>query len=162
MMMFIIYENSTGTPVDVSESIRYVKTHSGAMIGVTSVVDASHVYFFGSDMVYGLWMYTVVETATVPEGLTANPEKRAIAARAQRDTLLTACDWTQCLDAPIDTDSQLEYRAYRQALRDVTEQEGFPFDVAWPDLPETVKADPDPVDEAVDLMLNGEEVTENA
>lgn len=82
---------------------------------------------------------------------------KATEVRAMRDALLADCDWTQCLDAPIDTDSQLAYRTYRQALRDVTEQEGFPFDVVWPELPETVKADPDPVDEAVDLMLNGED-----
>ncbi len=82
--------------------------------------------------------------------------------RSLRDARLAESDWTQCLDAPIDTDSQLEYRVYRQALRDITEQEGFPLDVTWPEMPETVKADPDPVDEAVDLMLSGEEVTEDA
>ncbi len=82
--------------------------------------------------------------------------------RTQRDALLAETDWTQCLDAPIDTDSQLDYRVYRQALRDITEQTGFPLDVTWPEMPETVKADPDPIDEAVDLMLNGEEVSVDA
>ena len=76
-------------------------------------------------------------------------------ARAQRDKLLLDTDWTQVLDAPIDADTREAYRAYRQALRDIPEQEGFPRDITWPELPAKVKAAPDPVDEAVDLLLSG-------
>ena len=76
-------------------------------------------------------------------------------ARAQRDKLLAETDWTQVLDAPIDTDTREAYRAYRQALRDIPEQEGFPRSIVWPELPAKVKAAPDPVDEAVDLLLSG-------
>lgn len=52
--------------------------------------------------------------------------------RADRDTLLTACDWTQVADAPVD---QAAWRAYRQALRDVPEQAGFPSNIDWPVAP---------------------------
>ena len=76
-------------------------------------------------------------------------------ARAQRDKLLLDTDWTQTLDAPIDEDTKAAYRAYRQALRDVPEQDGFPRSIIWPELPAKVKAAPDPVDEAVDLLLSG-------
>lgn len=76
-------------------------------------------------------------------------------ARAQRDKLLADCDWTQTLDAPIDTDTKEAYRVYRQALRDIPEQEGFPREIVWPELPSKTKADPEPVDEAVDLLLSG-------
>lgn len=76
-------------------------------------------------------------------------------ARARRDKLLLDTDWTQVLDAPIDADTREAYRAYRQALRDIPEQEGFPMDITWPELPVKVKAAPDPVDEAVDLLLSG-------
>lgn len=82
-------------------------------------------------------------------------EQLAAQARAQRDKLLADCDWTQTLDAPIDADTREAYRAYRQALRDIPEQEGFPMSIIWPELPAKVKADPDPVDEAVDLLLPG-------
>lgn len=84
-------------------------------------------------------------------------------ARAKRDKLLLDTDWTQTLDAPIDEDTKAAYREYRQALRDIPEQEGFPMDITWPELPAKVKADPEPVDEAVDLLLSGatgEEATE--
>lgn len=52
--------------------------------------------------------------------------------RAERDALLAACDWTQVADAPVD---QAAWAVYRQALRDVTAQAGFPLDVAWPIKP---------------------------
>lgn len=78
-----------------------------------------------------------------------------VQARAQRDKLLLDTDWTQTLDAPIDEDTKAAYRAYRQALRDIPQQEGFPHSIIWPELPTKVKAAPDPVDEAVDLLLSG-------
>lgn len=77
-------------------------------------------------------------------------------ARAKRDKLLADTDWTQVLDAPIDAATREAYRVYRKALRDIPEQEGFPAAITWPDLPAVVKADPDPVDTAVDTMLGGE------
>jgi hypothetical protein len=49
--------------------------------------------------------------------------------RAERNRLLTESDWTQVLDAPVN---QAEWAAYRQALRDVTVQPGFPLNVEWP------------------------------
>lgn len=79
----------------------------------------------------------------------------ATRARAQRDKLLADTDWTQVLDAPIDTETREAYRAYRQALRDIPEQDGFPETIVWPELPAKVKAAPDPVDTAVDLLLSG-------
>jgi hypothetical protein len=54
-------------------------------------------------------------------------------ARALRDSLLVACDWTQVADAPVD---QPAWAVYRQALRDVTTQAGFPDAVVWPVKPE--------------------------
>lgn len=73
--------------------------------------------------------------------------------RARRDKLLAATDWTQTLDAPIDAATRESMRAYRQALRDVPQQEDFPADIQWPELPETVKATPDPVDTAFDALV---------
>jgi hypothetical protein len=52
--------------------------------------------------------------------------------RAERDALLAACDWTQVADAPVD---QAAWAVYRQALRDVTAQAGFPVDIVWPMKP---------------------------
>lgn len=78
--------------------------------------------------------------------------------RAERDRLLAATDWTQVLDAPISAESRAEMRVYRQALRNVPQQPGFPAAVEWPVMPTIVPAEPDPVDEAFDV-LTGEEAT---
>lgn len=77
-------------------------------------------------------------------------------ARAKRDKLLEDTDWTQVLDAPIDASTREAYRVYRQDLRDIPEQDGFPESIIWPELPTVTKAAPDPVDTAVDTLLGGE------
>ena len=50
-----------------------------------------------------------------------------------RDKLLQACDWTQGRDIPEEV--SVLWQPYRQQLRDVTEQTGFPFNVDWPVAP---------------------------
>lgn len=52
--------------------------------------------------------------------------------RAQRNALLADCDWTQLPDAPVNA---AEWAAYRQDLRDITEQ-ADPLNIAWPTLPQ--------------------------
>jgi hypothetical protein len=58
--------------------------------------------------------------------------KATLDCRAKRNALLVASDWTQVADAPVD---QAEWAVYRQALRDVTDQSGFPENVVWPVKP---------------------------
>ena len=55
-----------------------------------------------------------------------------LSVRQERDALLSSRDWTQIADAPVD---QAAWAAYRQALRDVPAQSGFPDNVTWPDKP---------------------------
>ena len=52
--------------------------------------------------------------------------------RAQRDLLLASSDWTQLADATVDAEA---WATYRQALRDVPQQAGFPDNVTWPSAP---------------------------
>lgn len=78
--------------------------------------------------------------------------------RAERDRLLAETDWTQVLDAPISAECREAFRVYRQALRDIPEQEGFPESVVFPVMPKVEKAEPDPVDTAVDVLLGEGEV----
>jgi hypothetical protein len=58
---------------------------------------------------------------------------QAKAVRDQRTKLLQESDWTQVLDAPLD---RTAWANYRQVLRDVPEQIGFPWNVQWPQKPE--------------------------
>jgi hypothetical protein len=59
-------------------------------------------------------------------------ENKRIGVRYERDRLLQATDWTQCKDIPDEVSDK--YTAYRQALRDITLQEGFPMNVEWPSM----------------------------
>lgn len=53
--------------------------------------------------------------------------------RQRRNRLLVSSDWTQVIDAPVN---QAAWAIYRQALRDVPAQVGFPNTVVWPTQPE--------------------------
>jgi hypothetical protein len=53
--------------------------------------------------------------------------------RSQRNQLLAESDWTQGKDIPNAVSEP--WAVYRQLLRDVTNQQGFPYQVTWPVLP---------------------------
>ena len=55
--------------------------------------------------------------------------------RSERNAKLTASDWTQLDDTPLNGTAKSAWATYRQGLRDITTQAGFPFSVTWPDLP---------------------------
>lgn len=55
--------------------------------------------------------------------------------REKRDSLISETDYLLASDYPISAEDLEAVKVYRQALRDVPQQEGFPFDVVWPDLP---------------------------
>ena len=44
-------------------------------------------------------------------------------------------DWTQANDTALSQEMVEAYRVYRQALRDITSQEEFPYSVIWPEKP---------------------------
>lgn len=56
--------------------------------------------------------------------------------RARRDRLLAATDWAVLPDSPLDAQSLDAVKTYRQALRDVPQQEHFPGAITWPQMPE--------------------------
>jgi hypothetical protein len=68
-------------------------------------------------------------------------EARELAAgiRAKRDGLLRDTDITQLPDADICEDCREAFRGYRQLLREVPEQPGFPYAVDWPEKPAAMK-----------------------
>lgn len=63
-------------------------------------------------------------------------EEQAKSVRADRDRRLAESDWTQVADVPFSEAKKAEWAAYRQALRDVPTQAGFPWNVEWPVKPE--------------------------
>jgi hypothetical protein len=66
------------------------------------------------------------------EEVTQRFDSAASAVREQRNNMLKDSDWTQITDATAD---KTAWAVYRQALRDVTAQAGFPWTITWPDAP---------------------------
>jgi hypothetical protein len=68
-----------------------------------------------------------------------NPEpddsRVAEAIRDKRDKLIGETDYYLMPDYPSNPQNLEELKVYRQALRDLPKQEGFPRDVRWPDIP---------------------------
>jgi DMSO/TMAO reductase YedYZ molybdopterin-dependent catalytic subunit len=60
----------------------------------------------------------------------------AIASVSQkRQRLLYSTDWTQIPNNPLSTAQQEVWATYRQELRDIPQQSGYPFNVVWPIAP---------------------------
>ena len=55
--------------------------------------------------------------------------------RNKRDRLISDTDFYLMSDYPIDSKNFEDLKIYRQALRDIPQQSGFPKDVIWPDVP---------------------------
>lgn len=53
----------------------------------------------------------------------------------QRLEKLTQSDWTDTVTAQTRLTNWQEWQDYRQALRDITKQAGYPLDVIWPEQP---------------------------
>lgn len=72
----------------------------------------------------------------IPEKTEAEKREEAEkSVRAKRDSQISETDYLLASDYPISAEDLEAVKVYRQALRDVPQQEGFPFDVVWPDLP---------------------------
>jgi hypothetical protein len=75
-----------------------------------------------------------VEDMTDEEQIEAT-EKQANDLRLRRKYTLMDCDWTQLPDVVMTEEKKIEWNTYRQSLRDITLQEGFPWDIVWPTPP---------------------------
>ena len=97
----------------------------------------------GVEQVDGKWytkhilgpVFTDGETTAAEQEVAYKASKdaeQAKSVRATRGEKLADSDWTQVADAPVD---KAVWATYRQALRDITAQSGFPWTITWPDAP---------------------------
>jgi hypothetical protein len=80
-------------------------------------------------------IFTDGETTAVEQETAYKARKdaeRTASVRTQRTQKLSDSDWTQIADSTAD---KTAWATYRQALRDITGQAGFPWTVTWPDAP---------------------------
>lgn len=83
-------------------------------------------------LVNGTWTQEYTAIPLSEEELQRVATEAAWQVRQDRDLKLTASDWTQVADAPVD---KAAWATYRQALRDIPTQAGFPSAVVWPVVP---------------------------
>ncbi len=81
----------------------------------------------------------MLDDALAEKIVTAATEKEAESVRKMRDTLLLKSDPQMFADRVEHEDAEIveAWKEYRQALRDLPQQPGFPFDVEWPEMPRT-------------------------
>ena len=79
----------------------------------------------------GVWTQVWVVSEATPDEVTQRTSDLASSARSQRDYLLQHTDWMALSDVAMSP----AIASYRQALRDVTLQSGFPYNVVWPTKP---------------------------
>lgn len=65
----------------------------------------------------------------------SDSELAAESIRSHRNILLDETDKFMTIDYPISKEDQDNLKVYRQALRDITAQEGFPDNITWPEKP---------------------------
>ena len=97
----------------------------------------------GVEQIDGQWFTKYIAGPVFVDGETTAAEQetaykaqkdteQAKSVRDSRNTQLSECDWTQVADAPVD---KTVWATYRQALRDITAQSGFPWTIDWPVAP---------------------------
>ena len=142
---------NTGFPVQLTEAI--INDFGGDVVLEGPQASGGTVYQYsqrqGVEQIDGKWFTkyvlgplfedytkedgTVITAAEAEAAYKAmKDEEQAKSVRQQRGEKLKETDWTQVADAPVD---KALWAAYRQALRDVTTQEGFPWDITWPKEP---------------------------
>ena len=97
----------------------------------------------GVEQIEGKWYTKYILGPVFTDGETTAAEQeaaykarkdaeQAANVRRQRTEMLKDCDWTQIADSTAD---KAVWATYRQALRDITAQSGFPWTITWPESP---------------------------
>jgi hypothetical protein len=86
-------------------------------------------------LVNGVWTQNWQELPYNAEELAARVQSESFLVRAERNKRLSMTDWTQFADVTIAEPLRANILVYRQALRDITTQTNFPFDMVWPVSP---------------------------
>lgn len=95
-------------------------------------------YQYGVDIIQqpdGTWAQTLVQRTISEEQHQHNVNILSQAVKADRNRMLASCDWVVAKSIENATPVPDGWKAYRQALRDIPLQKGFPFNITWPQLP---------------------------
>lgn len=111
-------------------------TTTGEILRVVICNDPEEQLFDGESYIEGGYSdieYQIVNGEAVTKPTEAfDAEAAAVAIRIKRNKLLLASDYTQLPDSKVNKDV---WASYREELRNLTEQSGFPQNVIWPVVP---------------------------
>jgi len=83
----------------------------------------------------GCWVRSWLVSPASQQEIELRTEAKSAQVRAQRDKTLLKTDFTQLQDFQGSAAEQLMWKEFRQHLRDLPDQAGFPFEINWP-MPE--------------------------
>jgi len=123
--------------VSFSSSVTDTELLEFNVVPVNSV--ASPIFLYDKDLIRTVertvdggyteaWAYVDADPLKIAE----REETESTVVRVRRNQLLFGSDWTQLPDSPVDS---VVWAAYRQDLRDIPQQVGFPWTVTWPTEP---------------------------
>lgn len=134
MKHFIVYENVTGRIIRTGVCSDEDFNNQGAF--VIEGLAADDLQYISDGKVVdmppkpaGSWNFDYSEKVWVED-----KQAQEALVKQQRNRLLVQSDWTQLPDVPLSTKES--WATYRQDLRDITAQEGYPFNVVWPTPPQ--------------------------
>lgn len=127
---------NTGFPVPLTEAI--INDFGGDVVleGPQAQPTRYQVAFRdGVEQIDGKWFTKYSVTDMDDEAKAAKDAEQAKNVRAQRDAKLAESDWRVIKALESNAPQDFEWAAYRQALRDITSQAGFPWTIDWPTQP---------------------------
>ena len=139
-MSILVYQGSVILSGDITEDDTYFKT-ADAMASKVSFPDAVVLpltppsagrWGYVNDAFVDLDAADANAAQAVQDAINAQNVDEAVKVRQTRAVMLADSDWTQVADAPVD---KTAWATYRQALRDITTQTGFPRTMTWPNKP---------------------------
>jgi len=132
-MIYTIYVTATG---EISRTVQTDDIDSQIQSGesyVEGLIDSS-VYYIENGVAVAIPAqtspYSVFDFTTKQWVLVKNLALADVLPKRQR--LLYASDWTQIPNNPLTTAQQTAWATYRQELRDIPSQSGYPYNVIWP------------------------------
>jgi hypothetical protein len=129
-----IFPDTSFPPSGVSDE--FLLANSAKKVNLFKAHDSNtHKLVSCEPYIDGEWVYLVTVENKTAEEIAADTQSKASQVRANRNALLSACDWTQLPDVSIS--KKTEWATYRQALRDITNDSLFP-NVTFPNNPDYV------------------------
>jgi hypothetical protein len=97
--------------------------------------DTQHIVRELPEFVDGVWRDRLVLKDFTPEEIEQFTPNKVAQLKLERSRQLYETDWTQVPDNPLPPADREAWRVFREELRNLTSQTGFPWNIVWPTPP---------------------------